>query len=135
MMEIFLDEVNQSFEGEFNMYFKFIKKIASGAFGTVVRAIYLEQNREVAVKIIDKSTKNFKNINRLKFEINILKQLKHKNIVEFIGCIETNNKMYIITEYIRDGTLNDLIENRRKLGTKYNFIFLFLSKKFFLFFN
>ena len=115
-MEIFLDELNQSIEGEFDLYFKFIEKIASGSFGTVIRAIHLDLNREVAVKVIDKCHHKFKNLNRLKFEINILKQLKHKNIVEFIGCIETNTKMYIITEYIRDGTLKDLLEHRCKSG-------------------
>jgi len=133
MMEIFLDEVNKSIEGEFDIYFKFIEKIASGSFGTVIRAIYLEQNREVAVKIIDKTKHKFKNLNRLKLEINILKQLKHKNIVEFIGCIETNTKMYIITEFIRDGTLKDLIENRAKLG-KYLFIICFILYNIYLLF-
>lgn len=117
MMEIFLDEVNKSIEGEFDLYFKFIQKIASGAFGTVIRAYYYELEREVAVKVIDKTKYKFKNINRFKFEINILQQLKHKNIVEFIGCIETNSKMYIITEYIQDGTLKDLIEARQKAGS------------------
>lgn len=126
-MEIFLDEVNKSVKGEFDIYFKFIEKIASGSFGTVIRAIYLDQDREVAVKIIDKSKHKFKNLNRLKFEINILKQLKHKNIVEFIGCIETNCKMYIITEYIKDGTLKDLIESRKTDGIEY-FLFLINSK-------
>ncbi len=116
MMEIFLNEVNKSMEGEFDIYFKFIEKIASGAFGTVMRAIYIEQNREVAVKIIDKTKHRFKNLNRLKLEINILKQLKHKNIVEFIGCIETNCRMYIITEFIRDGTLKNFMDNNAKCG-------------------
>lgn len=117
-MEIFLDELNQSIEGEFDLYFKFIEKIASGSFGTVIRAVYLEQNREVAVKIIDKKRYNFKNFNRLRHEITILQQLKHKNIVEFIGCIETNNKMYIITEFIKDGTLKDFLNNLQKQGNK-----------------
>jgi serine/threonine protein kinase len=116
MMEIFLDEINKSIEGEFDMYFKYIEKIASGAFGTVIRAYYYEMETEVAVKVIDKTKHKFKNINRLKFEIDILKQLKHKNIVEFIGCIETNSKMYIITEYIQEGTLKDLIDLRQKTG-------------------
>lgn len=115
-MEIFLDEMNKSIEGEFELYFKYIDSIASGSFGTVIKAIYYELNKEVAVKIVDKTKYKFKNINRLKFEINILKQLKHKNIVEFIGCIETNSKMYIITEYIHDGTLTELIHQRQKSG-------------------
>jgi serine/threonine protein kinase len=124
MMEIFLDEVNKSIEGEFDIYFKFIEKIGKGAFGTVIRAFYYELEREVAVKVIDKTKHKFKHINRLKFEINILKQIKHKNIVEFLGCIETNSKMYIITEFLKDGTLKDLIDIRQKEGINY-FIFYF----------
>ena len=115
-MEIYLDEVNKSIEGEFDIYFKYIEKVGSGAFGEVFRAIYLEQNREVAVKVIDKNKVKFKNFNRLKLEINILKQLKHKNLLEFINCIETNSKMYIITEYVKDGTIKELINNRVKAG-------------------
>ena len=115
-MEIYLDEVNRSIEGEFDIYFRYIEKLGSGAFGTVFRAIYLEQNREVAVKVIDKTKNKFKNLNRLKLEINILKQLKHKNLLEFINCIETNSKMYIITEYVPCGTIKELINNRVKAG-------------------
>ena len=143
MMEIFLDEVNRSVEGEFNFYFKYIEKIGSGSFGTVIRAIYLDQEREVAVKIIDKTLYKYKNLNRLKLEINILKQLKHKNIVEFIGCIETNTTIYIITEYIPDGTLKEFIEKNSISGIQYkkikfiyssNIIFfkIFISKNFFV---
>lgn len=133
MMEIFLDELNQSIEGEFNFYFKYIETIASGSFGTVMRAIYLENKREVAVKIIDKKEYNHKNISRLRHEINILQQLKHKNIVEYIGFIETNHKIYIITEFIKDGTLKDLIDNMKKQSKKLInicFIFYIRMRKF-----
>ena len=115
-MEIFLDELNKSIEGEFDYYFKHIDNIGKGAFGTVIRAYYYELEKEVAVKVIDKTKHKFKYINRLKLEINILKQMKHKNIVEYVGCIETNSKMYIITEYLKGGTLKDLIELRQKEG-------------------
>ena len=82
-------------------------------------------------------------MNRLKLEINILKQLKHKNIVEFIGCIETNTTIYIITEYIPDGTLKEFIEKNSISGIQYkkikfiyssNIIFfkIFISKNFFV---
>lgn len=117
-MEIFLDQVNKSVEGEFEMYFKYIDQVASGAFGTVIRAIYLENNQEVAVKIIDKNNHNFKNFHRLRKEINILGQLNHKNIVKFIDFVETNSKLYIITEYIKDGTLKTLIQNKTKQGNR-----------------
>lgn len=112
-MEIYLDEVNESINDEFDLHFKFLDNIASGAFGNVVKAIYLEIKKVVAVKIITKGVKKERKINRLKQEISILKQLKHKNIVEFYGYIETNNKLFIIMEYIKSGTLKSLIEKRK----------------------
>lgn len=115
MMEIYLDEVNQSLSDEFDQHFKFLEFLASGSFGTVIKAIYLENNKEVAVKVINKGgVSRQKNINRLKQEISILKQLKHKNIVEFYGFVETNQKIYIIMEYIRNGTLSSLFEKRKE---------------------
>jgi serine/threonine protein kinase len=115
MMEIYLDEINQSISDEFDQYFKFIDYIASGSFGTVIKAIYLETNKVVAVKVINKGGREKqKNIARLKQEITILKQLKHKNIVEFHGFIETNQKIYIIMEYIQNGTLKTLMEKRKE---------------------
>jgi calcium/calmodulin-dependent protein kinase I len=103
--------VSESYSHEFDQHFKFIEYLASGSFGTVIKAICLENNKEVAVKVINKKDKH-KNINRLKQEINILKQLKHKHIVEFYGFIETNSKIYIMMEHISNGTLKNLIDKR-----------------------
>jgi serine/threonine protein kinase len=116
MMEIFLDEVNQPIEVEFDIYFTYIEKIGSGSFGTVITSIYKELNKEVAVKIIEKSRYNTKNFNRLRYEINILQQIKHRNIMEFIRCIETNSKIFIIAEYIKGGTLRNFIDKCRTEG-------------------
>jgi serine/threonine protein kinase len=112
-MEIYLDEESRS--DEFKHYFEYVEYIASGSFGTVVRAIHLETGKDVAVKIIETVGKDKqKSINRLKQEINILKQLNHKNIVEFYGFIETNKQIFIIMEYIKGGTLKSLIKEKKE---------------------
>ena len=116
MMEIYLDELNHTPPGEFDQYFKLIETVASGSFGTVIHAIHLETNKEVAVKVINKDREKQHKISKLKQEINILKQLKHKNIVKFQGFIETNSKLYIIMEYIKNGTLKSLIEKQSDIS-------------------
>ncbi len=113
-MEIYLEEIKTEVPDCFEQYFKFIQKVGNGAFGTVVHAIYLETDKEVAVKILNKDKK--KNLNNLKQEILILKELKHPNIVEFYDYIETKNKFYIIMEYIKCGTLKNLINEKVKRG-------------------
>jgi len=114
-MEIYLDEINEPIPDEFEKYFKFIENVGSGSFGTVVKAVNLENNNLIAVKSVNKfgAKGKPKDINKLKKEILILKQLKHKNIVEFYGFIETSQKLYIMMEYIHNGTLKNLLEKRK----------------------
>jgi calcium-dependent protein kinase len=114
MMDIYFDEINDNVEDEFDKYFSLINVIGSGSYGTVIHAIYLDTNEEVAVKVVNKYQNKEKDFSKLKQEVIILKQLKHKNIIEFIHFIETKSKMYIIMEYIQGGTLKDYIELRKR---------------------
>ncbi len=45
-------------------------------------------------------------------EINILRKLRHKNIVKFIDARKNEDYMYLITEFCNGGTLEDLILNK-----------------------
>jgi len=117
-MELYLEEEKPEIPNCFDEHFTFIKKLGSGSFGTVVHAINHETDKEVAVKIVNK--KNQKNLYLLKQEITIFQQLKHTNIVEFINYIETETKFYIIMEYIRSGTLENLINTKVQNSTLYS---------------
>lgn len=114
-MEIYIDEVTRSPFEELESSFTFIDTIASGAFGTVVKAIQIKTGNEVAVKIIKKNSRGL-DTSHIKEEINILKQLEHPNIVKFYDYIETNLKIYIIMEFIKGGTLRHLIETKRSFS-------------------
>ena len=114
-MEIYIDEVTRSPFEELESSFTFIDTIASGAFGTVVKAIEIKTGQEVAVKIIKKNSRLI-DTSHIKEEINILKQLDHPNIVKFYDYIETNLKIYIIMEYIKGATLKRLIETKHSFS-------------------
>ena len=112
MMEVYLDEVPKD---DFEEYFRFIENIAAGAFGKVIRAIDLTTNQEVAVKIIDKDAHS-KRLNMIKKEIDILQQLRHKNIVKFLNFREANTKLYIVMKLLTGGTIKNLIEKRKQIN-------------------
>jgi serine/threonine protein kinase len=120
MMDIYFDEINENAEDEFDKYFKTIKLIGSGSYGTVIHAIYLQTNEEVAVKVVNKYSNKEKDFSKFKQEVNILKQLKHKYIIEFKNFIETKSKIFIIMEFVQGGTLKDYIELRRKNNINFN---------------
>ena len=113
-MEICIDEFSPESTDELNHEYEIIERIGSGAFGTVMNAVETSTNRECAIKVINKSGKKQSSIQKMKQEITILKQLKHKNIVEFFGYTETNSKLYIIMEFIKFGTLKTWLVNHKE---------------------
>jgi len=110
-MEIHIDEFLKDDSYNFDKNLKFIEKIAHGSFGTVIHMKNIISNKDLAVKVINKSGSTSNLIHKMKEEITILKQLNHVNIVKFFGFNETNSKLYILMEFLPYGTLSTWIKN------------------------
>lgn len=67
-----------------------------------------------------------KKINALELEIEILKELKHENIVTYIGTQKTPNKLLIFLEYLSGGSISSLI--RKYGGLNENIIRIYTSQ-------
>ncbi len=112
-MELYENEIkNEITENPFENQYKQIELIGSGSFGKVVKCLELETNEKVAVKIIDVSKYSTKYIEKLKSEMLILEQLRHPNIIEFRNFIETPDNLYYVMNYVRNGTMSQLINKR-----------------------
>ena len=116
-MEIFLDEIKRKPFDEVKTLFKYIENISSWSFGTVVRAIQIKTGKEIAMKIINKSSKKI-DTSKIKEEVNILKELNHPNILKYYDYIETNTKLYIIMEDLKGGTLRKWLKENIKNNIK-----------------
>ena len=81
-----------------------IEKIGSGSFGAVYRGIY-RNSVEVAYKVISRNQLS----DSAQVEANILKTLRHPNIVEYIDLIHTANHTMVVMEYIDAGNLFNYI--------------------------
>ncbi|XP_026481739.1 tyrosine-protein kinase-like, partial [Ctenocephalides felis] len=81
---------------------EFLEKLASGNFGTVYRGLW-KGRTEVAIKKLDKA--DMKSINDFEQEASIMKTMKHKNILSLLGICQTKEELYIITEYMKNGSL------------------------------
>ena len=111
-----MDELTSQFSYEIGVDFKYIETIDKGAFGTVIHVIEISSNKDMAIKIINKSTSHTSLIKKVKEEISILKKLNHENIVKFFGFFETNNQLLIKMEYIKYGTLSKWMKNHKKIS-------------------
>ena len=86
------------------------KKIGEGTFSNVRLAINRQTGEKVAIKIMEKS-KIIHEEDKIRMyrEIEILKKLRHPNIVQLYTVIENNDKIYLIMEYIKGQELFNYI--------------------------
>lgn len=72
-----------------------------------------KSNKEIrAVKVLNKFQMEEKEKVRLKYEIDILKNLDHPNIVRLYEVFEDKDFIYLVTELCTGGELFDVILER-----------------------
>eukprot|EP01114_Cavostelium_apophysatum_P004946 TRINITY_DN1542_c0_g2_i1.p1 TRINITY_DN1542_c0_g2~~TRINITY_DN1542_c0_g2_i1.p1 ORF type:complete len:339 (-),score=95.34 TRINITY_DN1542_c0_g2_i1:96-1112(-) len=84
--------------------------IGEGTFSSVVRASHNDNQREVAIKIIDKSKiENSKQLLRVYNEIALHRKARHPCIIKYIEHYETDIDVCIVMELCAGGELFDRI--------------------------
>ncbi len=86
--------------------------IGKGSFGTVNKAISIEDGSTVAIKTINK-VQSALNIDIIKKEVRIMKLVKHKNVVQLIDVYESKALIHIVMEYMSGGDLYSRFCNRQ----------------------
>lgn len=84
-----------------------LETLGEGAYSTVKRVLHNPTGELFVAKIIKKTSRSVQNEVRL--EISILRRLRHRNIVQLIEILESDNNYYIILEPVMGGDLCDLI--------------------------
>ncbi|KAI7903878.1 kinase-like domain-containing protein [Cokeromyces recurvatus] len=93
--------------------YKFIKPLGSGKFSTVMLAKHLETQQEVAIKIIDKLSHDYRVMARLVREIAIMKVLQHDSIVRLYETFESCDSLYLIMEYVPGWNLDEYLQGKK----------------------
>ena len=113
--------------------------IGEGAFAKVKLGKHIYTGEKVAIKILNKdklfqddneenenendNDSILNDIKKIRKEINILKRLKHRNIVQLYEIMESKTNLYIIMEYCEGKDLFDYIVKKRFLSEKEACIF------------
>ncbi|KAA8519642.1 hypothetical protein F0562_013913 [Nyssa sinensis] len=82
------------------------KLLGHGTFAKVYHARNIKTNESVAIKVIDKE-KILKGglIAHIKREIEILRRVRHPNIVQLFEVMATKSKIFFVMEYVKGGEL------------------------------
>lgn len=92
-------------------------RIGTGGFSIVYYARHQKTGRDVAIKHIQQKYAFMdKLIQRFEQEVQVVSQLKHPHIVRLFDYWRDGDGMYLIMEWIRGGSLRDLLEERGVLS-------------------
>ncbi|CCW61734.1 unnamed protein product [Phytomonas sp. EM1] len=86
-------------------------RVGRGSSGDVYRGIDLDTGRTIAIKEIlvpkDFSKDMEKQLQLLEREINVMRKLRHPNIINYLGAAREGNCIKVFMEYVPGGTLGD----------------------------
>lgn len=86
--------------------------IGSGSFSTVYRGVHVKTKLDVAIKSVsrEKLDSSKKHQENLDSEIEIMKRLKHDNVVELYDLYTTETNIFLVLELCKGGDLSSAIK-------------------------
>jgi len=96
--------------------YRFSKNLGVGTFGKVKLAFNEVTGHKVAIKILNKKKiKQQGVLEKVRREINVLRQFNHPHIIKHFEFIDTPSDIFIVLEYAAGGELFDLISRKERL--------------------
>ncbi|KAL1811621.1 hypothetical protein DCAR_0623741 [Daucus carota subsp. sativus] len=90
---------------------KFECKVASGSYGDLYKGTYRSQ--EVAIKVLKVERVNAEMQREFAQEVYIMRKVRHKNVVQFIGACTKPPSLCIVTEYMSGGSVYDYLHKHK----------------------
>lgn len=98
---------------------KFIKIIGKGSFGQVYLTSKTGQTGFYATKIVKKTIADSPKVKKyFKNELNILREIKHKNIMKLIEIKQNTDNYYLVCELCNGGSLRECVNKYLKMYNK-----------------
>lgn len=87
--------------------FEIIEQIGEGGMGVVYRARYVVNGRQVALKMLPSDVTDKTALARFERELEVLKTLRHANIVRCFGGVCEDKRRFYAMELLEGGSLED----------------------------
>lgn len=86
-------------------------KVGSGSYGDLYRGTYCSQ--EVAIKVLRLERITPDMVRDFSQEVYIMRKIRHKNVVQFIGACTRHPNLCIVTEFMSRGSLYDFLHKQK----------------------
>ncbi len=95
-------------------HFELLETLGTGGMGTVYKARDTQLDREVAIKVLRKDL-GPEYVDQLQQEARVTASVNHANVVQVFSFGRAHEQYYLVMELVDRGTLDDIIEEQRKL--------------------
>ncbi|EDV26169.1 uncharacterized protein TRIADDRAFT_23373, partial [Trichoplax adhaerens] len=96
-------------------FYEIERTLGYGNFSVVKLARHRITSTQVAIKIIDKDQLDKNNLAKIYREVQIMKLMDHPNIIKLYQVLESKCMLYLVTEYVSNGEMFDLLSQRGRL--------------------
>ncbi|KAJ8764236.1 hypothetical protein K2173_005976 [Erythroxylum novogranatense] len=86
-------------------------KVASGSYGDLYKGTYCSQ--EVAVKVFKPERVSAEMLREFSQEVYIMRKIRHKNVVQFIGACTRPPHLCIVTEFMAKGSIYEFLHKQK----------------------
>jgi ABC-type phosphate transport system substrate-binding protein/tRNA A-37 threonylcarbamoyl transferase component Bud32 len=90
------------------------QQIGKGAFGEVYMGTYIGAIVAIKRMLLPTSSERMEVVENFVREAGLMAQIRHPNIVQFLGASVSPPYLYLITEYCSQGSLHDVIHDVKK---------------------
>uniref|UniRef100_A0A1D1Z628 non-specific serine/threonine protein kinase n=1 Tax=Anthurium amnicola TaxID=1678845 RepID=A0A1D1Z628_9ARAE len=90
---------------------KFGNIVASGSYGDLFRGTYCSQ--DVAIKVLKPERLNAEMQQEFAQEVYIMRKVRHRNVVQFIGACTRAPNLCIVTEFMFGGSIYDFLHKQK----------------------
>ncbi|MCK6510423.1 serine/threonine protein kinase [Myxococcota bacterium] len=104
--------------GQMIQRLQLVQKIGQGGFGAVYRAVHLDTQHSLAVKVMNLNLQGHEEaVERFRREARAMGQLNHPNVVRVqeFGFLEGYNFYYLVMEYLEGRTLQRVIKKHEPI--------------------
>src|SRR3954471_23124362 len=96
--------------------FELVETLGIGGMGTVYKARDIQLDRLVALKLLRKDlAEEVDYATRLQQEARVAASVNHPNVVQVFSSGQDHGQFYLVMELVDHGSLDDLIEQKKKL--------------------
>jgi len=98
--------------------FSLQEKVGSGANSVVFRGTDKTTNKEVAIKVVNRTSLRLEERDNLKRESLLLKEIQHPHILNLKEIFEEDYETVLVSEWMKDGHLLSNIQNLEKYSER-----------------